>query len=211
MVEAVPSSGPPGGDEKDKIRNTSLQYVFQPGRDHFPAKPYYEDGDPSMYTAENMDARDELRDNPRVREQIHEFVTKQFVLQGNAKMCTKDEYCKVFMKVGQILRPGIDTDDLAKIIREDFDNDTQPRKRRKRQTGEDDDEQPVQEQEEQEQEVPVNKDALTEEQLHDALFELADTWCPSINEDEYIEFFEILYQKMLYSNQQDSSAYDVLN
>ena len=115
-------------------------------------------------------------------------------------MCTKDEYCKVFMKVGQILRPGIDTDDLAKLIREDFDNDTQPRKRRKRQTGEDDDEQPVQEQEEQEQEVPVNKDALTEEQLHDALFELADTWCPSINEDEYIEFFEILYQKMLYSN-----------
>ena len=126
-------------------------------------------------------------------------------------MCTKDEYCKVFMKVGQILRPGVDTDELAKIIREDFDSDTQPRKRRKRQTGEDDDEPPVAEVEEQEAEVPTNKEALTEEQLHDALFELADTWCPSITEDEYIEFYEILYQKMLYSNQQDSSAYDVLN
>ena len=57
----------------------------------------------------------------------------------------------------------------------------------------------------------MNKDALQEEQLHDALFDLADTWCPSISEDEYIEFFEILYNKMLYSNQQDSSAYDVLN
>lgn len=57
----------------------------------------------------------------------------------------------------------------------------------------------------------MNKEALTEEQLHDALFELADTWCPSIAEDEYIEFFEILGQKMFYSNQQDSSAYDVLN
>ena len=34
------------------------------------------------------------------------------------------------MKVGQILRPGIDTDELAKVIREDFDQDTQPRRRR---------------------------------------------------------------------------------
>ena len=42
------------------------------------------------------------------------------------------------MKVGQILRPGIDTDELAKVIREDFDSDTQPRRRRKRQVeGED--------------------------------------------------------------------------
>ena len=78
-------------------------------------------------------------------------------------MCTKDEYCRVFMKVGQILRPGIDTDELARLIREDFENDTQPRKRRKRQTGEDDDEPVQQEPEEQEAEVPVNKDALTEE------------------------------------------------
>ena len=78
-------------------------------------------------------------------------------------MCNKDEYCKVFMKVGQILRPGIDTDELAKIIREDFDSDTQPRKRRKRQSADDEDEPPAQEPEEQEAEVPINKDALTEE------------------------------------------------
>ena len=67
------------------------------------------------------------------------------------------------------------------------------------------------EKEEEEAEPPKNTDALTEEQLHDALFELADTWCPSILEDEYVEFFEVLHTKMLYSNQHDSSAYDVLN
>ena len=78
-------------------------------------------------------------------------------------MVNKDEYCRVFMKVGQILRPGIDTDELAKIIREDFDSDTQPRKRRKRQSAEDEDEPAQQEPEEQEAEVPVNKEALTEE------------------------------------------------
>ena len=116
------------------------------------------------------------------------------------------------MKVGQILRPGIDTDELAKIIREDFDVDCMPRKkRRKAAEGEDGEEAPIQDDEVQENEPPLNKDALQEEQLHDALFDLADTWCPSISEDEYIEFFEILYNKMLYSNQQDSSAYDVLN
>ena len=211
MVEA-PTNDIPGNDDPKPIRNQKLAYVFQPGRDHFPAKPYYEDGDPSMYTGENMDQRDDLKDNPRVREQILEFASKQFNLTGSAKLCNKDEYCKVFMKVGQILRPGIDTDELAKVIREDFDQDSQPRRRRKRQVeGEDEDNKQPEQPEEQEAEPPKNADSLTEEQLHDALFELADTWCPSISEDEYVEFFEILYQKMLYSNQQDSSAYDVLN
>ena len=124
---------------------------------------------------------------------------------------TKDEYIKTFMKVGQVLRPGIDTEELAKMIREDFESDTQPRKRRKRKQEDDEEGAEPNEPEEAEAEPPKNTDALTEEQLHEALFELADTWCPSISEEEYAEFFEILHQKMLYSNQQDSSAYDVLN
>jgi hypothetical protein len=37
---------------------------------------------------------------------------------------TKDEYFRVFINVGMILRPGIDADDLQKIIKEDFDNDS---------------------------------------------------------------------------------------
>ena len=210
MVTA--GDAPRDGDDPKPIRNENLAFVFKPARDHFPAKPYYEDGDPSMYTTENMNAREDLRENPRVREAILDFATKQFVLTGNAKLCTKDEYVKVFMKVGQILRSGIEPDELQNVIREDFDSDSQPRKKRKRNRGgEDGEEEEVPEPEEQEAEPPKNPDALTEEQLHDALFEMADTWCPSISEDEYIEFFEILHQKMLYSNQQDSSAYDVLN
>lgn len=30
----------------------------------------------------------------------------------------------IFINVGMILRPGIDADDLQKIIKEDFDNDS---------------------------------------------------------------------------------------
>ena len=47
-------------------------------------------------------------------------------------MCTKEEYCRVFIKVGQILRPGIDVDELGKIIREDFDSDSQEKKKSKK-------------------------------------------------------------------------------
>jgi len=38
---------------------------------------------------------------------------------------SKEEYFKVFMKIGMILRPGIEADDLQKIIREDFETDAQ--------------------------------------------------------------------------------------
>ena len=118
-------------------------------------------------------------------------------------MCSKDEYCRVFIKVGSILRPGIDTDDLAKIIREDFDNDSQERKKPKKDGDVDeldqDDDQP-----------PRQLDQLDNEKLEDALFELADTWCPNIDDMEYKEFFDVLDRKMQYTGQHDSSAYDVL-
>ena len=41
---------------------------------------------------------------------------------------TKDEYFRVFINVGMILRPGIDADDLQKIIKEDFEKDTEDKK-----------------------------------------------------------------------------------
>ena len=107
-------------------------------------------------------------------------------------MCSKDEYCRVFIKVGQILRPGIDTDDLAKIIREDFDSDCQDRKKEPKEgedaIDKDDDEQ-----------APRSLDQLNNEKLEDALFELADTWSPNIDDMEYKEFFDVLDRKMQYT------------
>ena len=117
-------------------------------------------------------------------------------------MCSKDEYCRVFIKVGQILRPGIDTDDLAKIIREDFDSDSQEKKKTKKEGEEVD--------AEEDDQPPRHLDQLDNEKLEDALFELADTWCPNIDDLEYKEFFDVLDRKMQYTGQHDSSAYDVL-
>ena len=45
-------------------------------------------------------------------------------------MCSKDEYVRVFVRVGQILRPGIDIDDLGKIIQEEFDADCREKKKK---------------------------------------------------------------------------------
>ena len=114
--------GQGGIDDLNKISNKDLAYVFISNRDAFPAKPYYEDGNPEMYTKENMDKRNALRDNETVIEAIKDFA-QEFKGYASGKV-TKDEYFRVFINVGMILRPGIEADDLQKIIKEDFDNDS---------------------------------------------------------------------------------------
>lgn len=112
-------------DDKNKISNKDLAYVFLQNRDNFPSKPYYEDGNPEMYTKENMEKRNSLKKNDIVADAIQDFMQEfKKNAQGNI---TKDEYIRVFINVGMILRPGIDADDLQKIIKEDFENDSQDR------------------------------------------------------------------------------------
>ena len=72
-----------------------------------------------------MEKRNSLRTNDVVIEAINDFMQEfKKNAQGNI---TKDEYIRVFINVGMILRPGIDADDLQKIIKEDFDNDSADR------------------------------------------------------------------------------------
>ena len=114
----------PGGetDNQNKISNKDLAYVFLQNRDNFPAKPYYEDGNPEMYTKDNIEKRRQLMNNETVIDAINDFMTE---FKKNAQgFVSKDEYFRVFINVGMILRPGIDADDLQKIIKEEFDNDT---------------------------------------------------------------------------------------
>ena len=63
-----------------------------------------------MYSDDNMKKRNDLKKDPIVKEAIDDFMT-EFSL-NNQRQCTKEEYFKVFMKVGMILRPGIEADDL---------------------------------------------------------------------------------------------------
>eukprot|EP00352_Strombidinopsis_acuminata_P003599 CAMPEP_0176394644 /NCGR_PEP_ID=MMETSP0126-20121128/42750_1 /TAXON_ID=141414 ORGANISM="Strombidinopsis acuminatum, Strain SPMC142" /NCGR_SAMPLE_ID=MMETSP0126 /ASSEMBLY_ACC=CAM_ASM_000229 /LENGTH=111 /DNA_ID=CAMNT_0017766999 /DNA_START=33 /DNA_END=368 /DNA_ORIENTATION=+ len=79
-------------------------------RDNFPNKPYYDDGNPEMYTNENIAKREALREHEIVKEAITDFI-KEFATTGSGHV-SKDEYFRVFVKIGMILRPGIDADDL---------------------------------------------------------------------------------------------------
>ena len=62
----------PGNDGSTfkPIANEGLKYVFKSGRDCFPAKSYHEDGNTDLYSHENLEKREDLRSNPKVREAI---------------------------------------------------------------------------------------------------------------------------------------------
>ena len=74
-----------------------------------------------MYTVENMEKRRALKKNELVVTAIKKFIRDQFQIVKDK--CSKEEYFKVFMRIGMILRPGIEADDLQRIIRDDFEQD----------------------------------------------------------------------------------------
>lgn len=75
-----------------------------------------------MYTKENILKRQTLIRNDTVEEAINDFM-KEFKMNAQGQV-TRDEYFRVFINVGMLLRPGIDADDLQKIIKEEFEADT---------------------------------------------------------------------------------------
>ena len=49
---------------------------------------------------------------------------RNFKLKGSEpRKCSKDEYCKVFMKVGLILRPGVREEELSRTLEDDWKHD----------------------------------------------------------------------------------------
>ena len=111
-------------NDANKIKSQGLKFVFSGNRDNFPHNPcpYSDDGNPDMYSTENKEKRERLRENPVVVEAIKEFM-QEFHVNGQGH-CSKEEYFKVFMKIGTILKPGIEADDLNRIIKEDFEMDS---------------------------------------------------------------------------------------
>ena len=134
-VEAKKPVLPPV-EEKKETNNKDLEYVFNHERDNWPSplvclppKPYPDDGNAFMYTPENVQRRESLRHHPNVKAGIEQFM-KRFTRPGKTLMCSKDEYVRVFLRVGQILRPGLDIEDMQKLLTEEFESDCREKKRR---------------------------------------------------------------------------------
>ena len=114
----------------------------------------------------------------------------------------------VFSKICMILRPGIDSDDMQRIIKEDFENDSMDKQQDA--GGNNDEDGAKDDQKEEAAQVQKTYDKLDREKLYDALFTMADTWCPDIDEFQYKEFFSQLELRLKYQGMQDQAAYDVL-
>ena len=79
-----------------------------------------------MYSKENIEKRRSLLRNDTVVEAINDFM-KEFKMNSQGQV-SRDEYFRVFINVGSLLRPGIDADDLQKLIKDEFEADTQDNK-----------------------------------------------------------------------------------
>lgn len=88
-----------------------------------------------MYSQENLQKREDLESNPIVDAAIENFIKDNFNLKQGT-MCTKEDYLRVFSKCGSVLRhngdPNQQQDDIAAILRDEFDQDCMERKRRGR-------------------------------------------------------------------------------
>ena len=62
-----------------------------------------------MYTKENIQKRKDLYRNETVEKAIEDFM-KEFKMGPQG--VSRDEYFRVFINVGMLLRPGIDADEL---------------------------------------------------------------------------------------------------
>ncbi len=126
LLKGASTDDPMGGDDKGQVKNPEIQYLFSHERDQFPNKAYHEDGNPEMYSVENIEKRRALMNNDVVVEAINSFMS-EFKMNSQGQV-SRDEYFRVFINVGSLLRPGIDADDLQKIIKEEFEADTQDNK-----------------------------------------------------------------------------------
>lgn len=159
-----------------------------------------------MYTKENIQKRKDLYRNEIVEDAINDFM-KEFKMNSQGQV-SRDEYFRVFMNVGMQLRPTIDTDELQKIIKEEFEADTSDSKTLF--VSEEDQKANMDADAANAAGMPKTYDFIDQPKLYRALFELADVWCPNIDEFEYKAFFQELKFKLKYPGQQDKGAYEIL-
>ena len=82
-MKLLSGGAPAQVENQNMILSRDLQQVFNPGRDMFPNKPYFEDGNPEWYTFENMQRRKELKTNPQVIEAIRQFQQQFFNMNAH--------------------------------------------------------------------------------------------------------------------------------
>lgn len=87
----LPGMGDTAGD--NRVTNPEIAFIFDPNRDLFPNKPYFDDGNPDFYSEENIKKREALKTDPVVKEAIDNFITREFkTVYNDEKPISKQEY-----------------------------------------------------------------------------------------------------------------------
>ena len=155
---------------------SGLTHVFAAQRDN--SKAYYLDGDVTMYTEAAIARRNALKADPVLQNGINDFIS---LYQPEEDGCIgRKEYDRIYHKLCNILRPGMDPLEKKKLMDDEWKKDSQ------------------------------GTSKMSREMLFDSLFELCDVWCPTIDVREYKAFFEQLKFRIKYEGQQDAGAYDIL-
>ena len=173
------------GASGQPIIDKEIAFLFEEKRDCFPNKPYYEDGNPEFYSEENVKKREELKNDPTVRDAIDSFITSQFRgLSSEDSIVSKSDYVTQFLKIAMILRsgPNSDPESISALVQAEYEKDTNR-----------------------------GNEEVTKAKLYDSLYELADIWCPNIDADEIAHFFEYMIFRFRYEGQKNTNAYELMD
>eukprot|EP00906_Rhabdomonas_costata_P031712 RCo044757 len=102
----------------------SVELILSEDRDSKLGKPYHEDGDPSMYTEQNLQKRARLKENSSVVDAITRF-SKLFPVSSGSVTVEHSAYLVSHRKLARVLRPSLTDEELAALGEEDWRNDTQ--------------------------------------------------------------------------------------
>ena len=131
----------------------------------------WQQGDTTLSTEDMFKRRLELRHNPAVLDALQHFwdATLRSIRQCGRQETSLDfdGYTYLFERVYRVLLDEWDATDAHRTIADDWESDCKGGCIR-----------------------------LTREMLCDSLFELADTWCSSVNAEEYAEFLRSLLERV---------------
>jgi len=128
--------------------------------------PYHEQHDPQMYTSEALATREALCEHPAVVDALHRFA--QLYRPDADGNVSRLEYARVHVAIVQALM-GHHLRSEAQVreaIDEDWASDS------------------------------AGQPELTPARLSDALFEMADLWCPGLDAEEYVSFLNALADRI---------------
>ncbi|KAL0220310.1 hypothetical protein RCL1_000164 [Eukaryota sp. TZLM3-RCL] len=95
--------------------------------------------------------------------------------------CTKDEYSRVHALIAKALYPSVTASMLKRLCEDDWKKDS------------------------------LGKERISSDELFSLIFQLVDIWTMSVDVDEYIQFLDVLGERVRFAGSNNPNAYDVID